>query len=379
MVAVICQSVCIIVALAVLRVERSVSFSPQHRRLLHYRLTSGNVNTLHRRTTPSVDHQESQRRNAVVNKLSIIENCFGHKAKSYIRMMRPVTIIQAVGAFLVGRLVILTSSSSAASRSSLIQEVPNILAASMSVYLSYGAGMAMNDCADVAIDSMHEEKQHRSVASDDISMVNASLFCVALSVLSLIFSFSATSWKGSFHGFPAWTFFNLTIMAMYALGLQRIFLVKNLICGYLAIAPLIGASLLGGGMSILEGDVAGKLYQLAFIGFPLQVAREILKDIEDVKVDEGTKKTLPLVVGERTSKWIAYSLVAMVNGTMILSPYFWRMFKSTPNVYALSVAIGTPMCIRASMLPLSEGQQMLKKSIYVLLLGMISALLNQAR
>lgn len=290
-----CRCCCIIVALVGLRVERSSSFSRQHhRRLLRpHRVTSGNVNTMQRRGTPPFDCQYSRRRN-VINNLSNTENCFEQKAKSYIRMMRPVTIIQAVGAFLVGRLVILTSSSSAASRSSkLIQEVPNILAASISIYLSYGAGMAMNDCADVAIDSMHEEKQHRSVASDDISMVNASLFCVALSALSLIFSFVATtSWKGC-NGFPVWSLFNLTIMGMYALGLQRIFLVKNLICGYLAIAPLIGASLLGG-MSILEGDVAGKLYKLAFIGFPLQVAREILKDIEDVQIDEGTKKTLPL-------------------------------------------------------------------------------------
>eukprot|EP00577_Skeletonema_sp_RCC1716_P021071 CAMPEP_0113391218 /NCGR_PEP_ID=MMETSP0013_2-20120614/10588_1 /TAXON_ID=2843 ORGANISM="Skeletonema costatum, Strain 1716" /NCGR_SAMPLE_ID=MMETSP0013_2 /ASSEMBLY_ACC=CAM_ASM_000158 /LENGTH=290 /DNA_ID=CAMNT_0000274437 /DNA_START=236 /DNA_END=1107 /DNA_ORIENTATION=- /assembly_acc=CAM_ASM_000158 len=290
-------------------------------------------------------------------------------------MMRPVTIIQAVGAFLVGRLVILTSS--AASSSLIIKEVPDILTASISIYLSYGAGMAMNDCADVAIDSVHEDKQHRSVASETVSMRNASLFCVALSILSLIFSFRA-SCTGC-NGFPLWSFFNLTVMALYALGLQRIFLVKNLMCGYLAIAPLIGASLLGGGASNLGGDVAGKLYKLALIGFPLQVAREILKDIEDVKVDEGTKKTLPLVIGERKSKWIAYSLVAVVNGTMLLSPYFWTMFKSTPNVYALSVVIGTPMCICASVLPLSEGQKMLKKSIYVLLLGMITALLNQAR
>ncbi len=85
------------------------------------------------------------------------------------------------------------------------------------------------------------------------------------------------------------------------------------------------------------------------------------------------------MVGERNSKWIAYSLVYAVNIVMILSPYYWRMFKSTPNVYAISVAIGTPMCIWASVIPLSDGQQMLKKSVYVLLLGMILALLNQAR
>ncbi len=287
---------CIIVALVVLlRVERSTSFSRQHhRRLLHpHSLTSAscNVNTLHQRSTPLFNHQDSRRRDNALNNLTTRENSFEQKAKSYIQMMRPITIIQAVGAFLVGRLVILTSSSSAISKK-LIQEVPNILTASISIYLSYGAGMAMNDCADVGIDSMHHEKQYRSVASDDVSMVKASLFCVVLSILSLIFSFGAISWKGCI-GFPVWSLFNLTIMGLYALGLQRIFIVKNLICGYLAIAPLIGASLLGGGTN-LGGDVAGKLYKLAFIGFPLQVAREILKDIEDVQVDEGTKMTLPL-------------------------------------------------------------------------------------
>jgi len=284
----------IIVALVALRVEGSFSFNlQQYNRISHHTYSSTTagrvVTSLRRRKRTSLDHQDG-RRHVINNNLSIAENCFGQTAKSYIRMMRPVTIIQAVGAFLVGRLVILTSS--AASSSSIIKEVPDILTASISIYLSYGAGMAMNDCADVAIDSVHEDKQHRSVASETVSMRNASLFCVALSILSLIFSFSA-SCTGC-NGFPVWSFFNLTIMAMYALGLQRIFLVKNLMCGYLAIAPLIGASLLGGRASNLGGDVAGKLYKLALIGFPLQVAREILKDIEDVKVDEGTKKTLPL-------------------------------------------------------------------------------------
>lgn len=306
-------------------------------------------------------------------KNSIAEKGITQTAKYYIRMMRPFTIIQAVGAFLVGRLVILQS----ANQSSRVQELRNILTSSISIYLSYGAGMAMNDCVDVGIDSMHEVKQNRSIASETLSLRNASLFCVALSILSMIFSIVA-SYQGGI-GFPMWSLFNLVIMAAYAFGLQRIFLLKNLLCGYLAISPLIGASLVGDGTSMLRSDVAGNLFKLAAIGFPLHVAREILKDIEDVKIDAGIKKTLPLVVGERKSKWIAYSLVLAVNGTMLFSPYFWRMFKSTPNVYALSVAIGTPMCVLAGTMPLSKGQKMLKKSIYVLLLGMISALLNQAR
>lgn len=296
-------------------------------------------------------------------------------AKFYVKMMRPITIIQAVGAFLVGRLVILTSD--ATTHSLTIQELPSIIAASLSIYLSYGAGMAMNDCADVGIDSMHDEKQSRSIASNTISLRNASLFCIFLSILSMMLSFIASCNRGL--GFPVWTFVNLVIMAAYALGLQRIFLVKNLICGYLAIAPLIGASLLGAGTLLLRRGVEDKLLKLAAIGFPLQVAREILKDIEDVEIDKGIKQTLPLLVGKSRSKLVAYSLVAAVNMTMLLSSSYWRMFYSTPNVYALSVAIGTPMCIRASMLELSKGQNMLKRSIYVLLLGMITALLNQAR
>ena len=43
-------------------------------------------------------------------------------AKFYVKMMRPITIIQAVGAFLVGRLVILTSD---ATHSLTIRELPN--------------------------------------------------------------------------------------------------------------------------------------------------------------------------------------------------------------------------------------------------------------
>ena len=290
--------------IVVLRVEGSFCFNLQHNRVAFPHRSSstvGNINysfILHRRRSSSHYHQNDPH-DAVNHNIRMTENVFAQIAKSYIRMMRPVTIIQAVGAFLVGRLVILTSSSAAAASSnasSMMKELPSILTALISIYLSYGAGMAMNDCADVAIDSIHEDKQYRSVASETISMRNASLFCVALSISSLIFSFLASCWKGSNVGFPMWNLVNLTIMAMYALGVQRIFLVKNLICGYLAIAPLIGASLLGGGTSssILGGEVAGKLYKLACIGFPLQVAREILKDIEDVDVDEGTKKTLPL-------------------------------------------------------------------------------------
>ena len=89
----------------------------------------------------------------------------------------------------------------------------------------------------------------------------------------------------------------------------------------------------------------------------------------------GRKRTLPLVVGVTNAKRAAYGLVAIVNGVMLFTPHYWKMFHSVPPVYAISVAIETPMCLAASRLPLERGQRLLKKSIYVLLTGMISGLL----
>jgi len=307
----------------------------------------------------------------------------------YFSIMRPITIIQAVGAFLVGRLVILSQQQQQHDQLRIIMDHASILPiimASLSIYLGYGAGMAMNDCADVGVDSLHDEKQNRSIASNAISIRDGWIFSFVISIMSIAFAWLADSMNSPVAGqtmmvgglsFIGWTTLNLLLMAGYALGMQKIFLVKNILCGFFAISPLVGATLLGD-VQLVGKDITMKLYQLAAIGFPLQISREILKDIEDVKVDQGAKQTLPLVIGKRNSKRIAYGLVAIVNEALLFSPYYWKMFASMPPVYAISVAVGVPMCFIASRLSLVKGQKLLKKSIYVLLSGMISGLLIQS-
>ena len=302
-------------------------------------------------------------------------------------MMRPITILQAVGAFLVGYLV--------ASSPSRRQGVPrptlfppsSIVLAAASVYLSYGAGMAMNDVADRDVDAMHDAKRDRSLASGSIAMRGGRAFCAALAISSVALASLAACGNDCGtcgNNFVGWTVANLALMAAYAAGAQRLFLVKNLLCGAFAISPLIGAATLTGGMQSMngaggDGAAVARLLQLAAIGFPLQVSREVLKDCEDTEVDRGVKRTLPLVVGIPNARRVAYALVAVVNAGMILSRDYWKMFASHPPVYATSVAVGTPMCIAASLLPLERGQRVLKKSIYVFLAGMISGLLLQGQ
>lgn len=313
--------------------------------------------------------------------------------RRYVAMMRPVTILQAVGAFLVGYLVILSSQQSKLHVRTAIDLSPlSIISAAISIYLSYGVGMAINDVADRDIDSLHDAKRGRSLASNSISMKEGRIFCAVLMMVSVAFAFLAERWclvgsnaigHGAFpqcNNFVGWTIINLALMAAYAAGAQKVFLLKNILCGMFAISPLIGAAILGKMQlqSTVGNGIAAKLYQLAAIGFPLQVSREVLKDCEDTEIDRGVKQTLPLVIGISNAKRIAYALVAIVNAGMIMSKYYWKMFASHPPVYAVSVAVGTTMCIAASMLPLEKGQRVLKMSIYVLLAGMISGLLLQS-
>jgi 4-hydroxybenzoate polyprenyltransferase len=286
----------------------------------------------------------------------------------YWNAIRPYTILQAVGALVVGRLALVAGQNTTPARPG------PLLAAAASVYLSYGAGMAMNDCADVDADALHENKQDQAIASGRISKRAGWTYCLALSLASLFFA----SRVGTVY-YSLWTASNLALMLGYALGLQRLFLVKNIVCGWLAISPLVGAALLsssGGGVLVVSPP-SSKLWRLAVVGFPVQVAREILKDIEDVDIDEGNKRTLPLVVGEAVAHRIAYALVGAVCSAMVLTPSYWSMFASNPPVYAIGLLAGVSMCIRASMLPLKKGEKLLKKSIYVLLAGMIGGLLVQ--
>ena len=108
--------------------------------------------------------------------------------RKYVAMMRPVTILQAVGAFLVGYLVILSSQQSKLRRFAVDLSPLSIISAVLSIYLSYGAGMAMNDVADRDIDSLHDAKRGRSMASNSISMKEGRMFCAVLGMLSVAFA-----------------------------------------------------------------------------------------------------------------------------------------------------------------------------------------------
>ena len=295
-----------------------------------------------------------------LSKKNIPSSSRTHTLHQYVTALRPITIIQAVGGFIVGSLT-------AASPCTTVLSKPGVfLAAIVSIYVSYGAGMVINDAVDVDIDSLSKNysKNDRPIASGRISRRAAWFYCAGLSGISLLLGSCVSSY------YSVWTTSNLAFMLAYAFGLQKVVIVKNVICGWLAISPLIGSWIFSG----MQEHNRAKLLSLALVGFLMHVSREIVKDIEDVDIDRGNKLTLPVLIGEKTSHRIAYGLVAMTYAMNIFTPTYWNIFACKLPLYPLSIIITLPMCIRASLLPISEGQRLLKKSIYVLLAGMIGAL-----
>mmetsp|Transcript_7038 Transcript_7038/g.8766 ORF Transcript_7038/g.8766 Transcript_7038/m.8766 type:complete len:412 (-) Transcript_7038:115-1350(-) len=297
-----------------------------------------------------------------------------HKIGDYLALIRPWTLFQAVGALVVGRLVVLATTTDPLTARQWGRECH----AALSVYLSYGAGMAMNDCVDYRLDSRdvgggENAKRNRPLASGRLRVKDGWITVGVLSALSLLSGF-----VGASSAFGIWCFSNLLINVAYApLGLQNVLFVKNLIVGWLCVSPLIGASLLTAG-GVVGTDASSKLCRTAAVGLPIGVSREILKDAQDVEIDRGHKMTIPLVWGVTTARWVSMGLVLGTHAVLASVGSYARTFGSSPVPWFwCGWTVSAAMSLRACFVDLDRQQRLVKKSIYVMLLGLILGLLSQ--
>jgi len=238
----------------------------------------------------------------------------------------------------------------------------------LTVFLSYGAGMVMNDCVDYQADAQHKRKRHRPIAAGRISVRAAGGYSFALCTVSMALARSLSN------GFAWWNAANIVCMAMYAIGVQEICLIKDIMCGWLAVSPLIGAT-------VLAAKTAGpaqvtKLYWLAALMLPWQTAREILMDLDDMSIDQGKKTTLPFVVGPLWTHRIAYAMFFTLSVAGV-SPMYRDMFASQPSVYVPCAVVAGPVLVRAAWMPVDVGSALVEKCTVLLVGGGFLALLLQ--
>lgn len=214
-----------------------------------------------------------------------------------IRLIRPGNILMVIASVYVG----------AAIENSLFLETiaefnERLLFASISAGLVASGANALNDFYDLEIDRIN--RPDRPLPSLIVMPSSAKLLAAILMLagIGLGLHVSLT------HGIVA-------ALCCVTLWLYNRYLKTRGVAGNLAVAVIAGVTLIYGGLVV--GDGSGALTGAVF-AFLLTMAREVVKDIEDVKGDaEIGSRSLPVVKGDSFARNFA---IAFILVTIIATP-----------------------------------------------------------
>lgn len=221
---------------------------------------------------------------------------------------------------------------------------PSLLLAVIVALITAG-GNVINDVRDVEIDRIN--RPDRPIPAGDISLAGARAYAAALFVGGIAIATLTTTLC------LAIAIINSVILIVYADRLKR-----TPVLGNVAVAYLAGSVFLfGGAFAGIEGLVRN--LSLAAITFLATIARELLKDAEDVDGDAaGGARTLPMIVGVRKTGIFAFACACGAVAASLL-PFgdWWGLFYLAGiAVVDLVILFGafrglsctTPGCVRES-------------------------------
>ena len=163
------------------------------------------------------------------------------------------------------------------------------LLAFLVVTLGCAGGNTINDYFDYEIDRIN--RPNRPLPRGAMSRKTALIYSLALMGLGLVFSIMI-----NLYAFVL-ALIAYTAMLLYAWKLKPMPFIGNLV-----VAGLTGATPLYGAIAVGEIGLAGYLAVCAFL---VNVAREVIKDIEDVEGDLSKgAKTLPIIWGKRKAAYV---------------------------------------------------------------------------
>ena len=219
------------------------------------------------------------------------------------KLLRPVNMVISFLTIAAGAVL---SDASAAQWS-------QILLAGFAGALIVGGGNALNDCLDVEIDRLN--RPERPLPSDTITLRQANAAWVATSLVCATMSYLLT---------PV----NLYLAVFWVLALyyySRV-LKRTVLLGNLTIGLLTGTAFLFG--AVATGDPSKALVPGIF-AFLVNVAREIMKDVEDLEGDRAAgARTLPVRYGPQTALRMA-SLILVLLVAVTPLPYSLGVYSQT--------------------------------------------------
>jgi len=241
---------------------------------------------------------------------------FASASRAFLSLLRPVnTVVSFVG--------IAAACVIAGARSADWQLI--LLAASAGALVT-GAGNIINDVFDIDIDRIN--KPRRALAAGRIQPVTANLWAALCTLCALACSIPLGSGPLLIVGV------SLIFIYLYSARLKRIPLVGNVVVGLLTGAAFIFGAL------VFDNPAAGLVP--AGFAFLFNFAREVLKDVEDMRGDRADNvTTYPLLVGERG----ALRLVSVALGILVLATFLPVLLNVYGYLYLWVVVFGVDIVL----------------------------------
>jgi len=171
------------------------------------------------------------------------------------------------------------------------------------VFLITGAGNAINDVYDVEIDQIN--RPTRPIPSGRITVRRSILTSLVLFLMGIVISLYISVEVG-FLGCLVLALFNSGLLVEYARRLKR-----TALCGNLSVAYLTASTFLYGGAMVGYSALENVLV-LVLLAFLATLARELIKDVEDVRGDRALgASTLPIIAGKRWAVGIALACIVL--------------------------------------------------------------------
>lgn len=246
---------------------------------------------------------------------------FELKSVTFIKIFRPLNLIFIGLCVLFGGLL-------AANFDLILFKDSQLVLATFSLIFVAAAGYVWNDICDLEIDEVNRPQR---VLPQKILSKNTSLWIV------IIFAFLGFLFSLLLGNFLATLLVNLNLLILFAYSkwLKNIFLLGNLTIGILTASSFIL------GEVVYSTQVIFTIIPAIF-AFLLNLAREILKDIEDLEGDLiGNRKTIPQRLSIQMTQKIIASILFLVI-LFSLFPYFLGIYS---KLYLFSILVSVDLVL----------------------------------
>lgn len=300
-----------------------------------------------KKTTGKLTEKDSQSKTI---KLLFFQDNSMAKILALIQLLRPFNCIMAALAVLIGYIVSIN----------ILEWNNQVLLAMIAAFLICGAGQAINDYFDAAIDKKKNPK--KPIPSGAVSTKTVLVYSFALFALgNLTAAFVNQTALAIALAFTV-------LLVFYSAFLGKIKALGNWVVGAGTAFTLLFGATLSGNYNVIVFLAASALL--------LNVVREIIKDTEDIAVDKGFKKSLPMLLDKNEILAILIMLCTIAFALSIV-PFVQKQFGNSLFLvvilaanalfgYALFSFAKTKYCF---------AQQLMKAGMLLALAGFLAGVL----